>query len=137
MEELVIILLQFVLKLVIEILCNLPFALAARRKNKGKARSSGGPLSLPMCLFIGAMLGIGSLYFFPNSMIKLPALRIANLFLAPITSAFISESIGSSGLHRENSFIQRHPFWQAFWFTIGMTMIRFFFTHTLVGPPAA
>jgi hypothetical protein len=58
-------------------------------------------------------------------MISLSALRIANLVLAPITSAFISQAIARHRSKRNRFINPRNHFWQAFWFTLGIVTVRF------------
>ena len=53
------------------------------------------------------------------------ALRIANLVLAPVASAFISQAIARRRSRHNKFIIPRNHFWQAFWFTLGIVTVRF------------
>ena len=73
----------------------------------------------------GCSLAAISIFFLKYTWITHPALRIANLVLAPMTSAFISEAIARRRSRRNPSIVPRNHFWQSFWFTLGIVLVRF------------
>jgi hypothetical protein len=74
---------------------------------------------------IGCGLACVSMLFLNRTWISHPTLRIANLVIAPIMSAFISQAIARYRSKRDESIEPRNHFWQAFWFTLGIVMVRF------------
>jgi hypothetical protein len=74
---------------------------------------------------IGCGLAAISMLFLKRTWISHPALRMANLALAPIISAFISQAIARHRQKQDESIIPRNHFWQAFWFTLGIVTVRF------------
>jgi len=122
MEDVIVLLLQAIFEFVFEVLAYLPFDLP-------RSRSSGGSLAeccIALCA-IGAVLSGVSLVFFRHTFLALPALRIGNLALAPIASAFLSQAIARQRATRIPAIVPRERFWQAFWFTAGMVTVRFVF----------
>ena len=76
---------------------------------------------------VGCVLAGISVLFLKHTWISHPALRIANLIVAPITSAFISQAIARHRSLTNLSVEPRNKFWQAFWFTFGIVLIRFIY----------
>jgi hypothetical protein len=74
---------------------------------------------------IGCALAGMSVLFLERTWISTPALRIANFALAPIASAYLSRAIARRRNRRNSNIIPRNHFWQAFWFTLGLTIVRF------------
>jgi len=74
---------------------------------------------------LGCGLATASILLLNHTWISHPTLRTANLALAPITSAFISEAIARHRSKHNESIIPRNHFWQAFWFTLGIVTVRF------------
>ena len=109
-----------------EVLLNIPFDLPS------KNRSSPEPKVIwPACLtwFIFAfLLGLASLYFFKDSLINNPSLRIVNLVFAPLISAWLSQKIASFRAQKNHFILPRNHYWQAFWFTLSFTMVRYAYT---------
>lgn len=66
-----------------------------------------------------------SVLLFKHTLIRGSALRIANLVLAPIASAYLARYLARRRSTRVGSIIPRTRFWQAFWFTLGLVSIRF------------
>jgi hypothetical protein len=74
---------------------------------------------------IGCGLAALSMFFLNHTWIRLSVLRIANLILAPLTSAMISRAIAQRRKKSDESIVPRNHFWQAFWFTAGIVTVRF------------
>lgn len=123
MEELLTVILQFVLELLLEALANLPFDWPSRKRSEPE---SDPPLR--RCLLWcggGALLGGVSLLLLPHSLIQLPALRIANLLLAPLLSGAVSWRLTQRRSRRNGNLLPHNHFWQAFGFTLGLVAVRF------------
>jgi len=128
-EEILVAIIHFIFELVMEVLLNFPFDLPS------KNRSSPEPETIwPVCImwFVCAfLLGLASLYFFKHSLINNPSLRIANLVLAPLISACLSQKIAAHRAQKNHFIVPRNHYWQAFWFTLSFTMVRYAYTsHT-------
>jgi hypothetical protein len=126
MEDLIVLVLQAFFEFVVGVLAYLPIDLIPyswRREPDPDALAG-------YCLgwFIGgAVLAWLSLIVFHHTFIHQPSLRIANLALAPLASAFLAEALAKRR-ERSNPFVvPRNHFWQAFWFTLGLVAVRFAF----------
>jgi hypothetical protein len=122
MEDLMIAILQGVFEFVIEIFSYTPFDFFpdwSRRKSN----------SIWERYFTWFIIGCGlaciSMLFLKRTWISHRTLRIVNLVVAPIISAFISEAIGRRRRRRNADIVARNHFWQAFWFTLGIVTVRF------------
>jgi hypothetical protein len=123
MEELLVIILQFLFEFIINAVSSIPFDWPSRNRTTPEADNS---FAQSLVWFCGGCLLAGvSLLVFKQSIISVPALRIANLILAPIISAIISEAIASHRAESNIFIIPKNHFWHAFWFTLGLTLIRF------------
>ncbi len=123
MEDLILVILQFLFEFLLEIFSNLPFDWPLSRKDGWEAANLTGK-----CLtffLLGCGLAIISMLVFKRTWISHPALQILNLVLAPIISAFISQAIARRRSRRHPDVIPRDHFWQAFWFTLGLVFVRF------------
>ena len=123
MEELLIVIIQFLFEFVLNVLSNIPFDWPSR--NRTTPEPEGISLRCFMGFCGGCLLAGVSLLIAKHTIIAISGLRIANLVLAPVASAVLSKSIASHRA-RDNPFIiPRNHFWQAFWFTLGLVLIRF------------
>jgi hypothetical protein len=120
MEDLIIAILQGCFEFIIEILGFWPFDWIG---------PTGWPRSLAGKCFAWFSIGCGlaglSMLFLNRTWITHPAMRMANLALAPLTSAFLSQAIARRRARHDESIVPRNHFWQAFWFTLGVVAIRF------------
>lgn len=123
MEDILTIIIQFLLELLGEALLNLPFDWPSRRRGR---LESDSPFrrSLPW-LAGGCLLGLASLWVLPHSLIPLPALRIATLLLAPLLSGMLSYWLTVQRSRNNANLRPRNHFWQAFGFTAGLAAVRF------------
>jgi hypothetical protein len=123
MEELLIIIIQFLFELILNVLINIPFDWPSRSRHTPEPDRIVG-----VCMLWfggGCLLGGISLLVLKHTLIALAALRILNVVAAPLGSAYLSQSIASRRA-RDNPYIHpRNHFWQAFWFTLGLVLIRF------------
>jgi len=126
MDDLLALLIQFVIEFVLNVLVDIPFEWPSRyRKTPERDRIAG------ICTFwliLGAALAGLSLLVFPRSLIAVPALRVANLLLAPFVSGLLSLLIARRRAETNPNIVPRNHFWQAFWFTLGLVAIRFAYT---------
>ena len=122
MEDLIIAILQGLFEFILEAFSFTPFDFIPWRSHSESLWEK--------CLawfIIGCGLAAISMLFLKRTWISHPALRIANLVVAPIASAFISEAI-ARWRNRRNDFIEpRDHFWKAFWFTLGIVTVRIAF----------
>src|SRR5450756_593984 len=125
MEDLIIAILQGLFEFLLEIFSSIPFDLPSIRRNSQEPET----VASKCCLWflIGAGLASLSILFLKYTWISHPALRIANLIIAPLASAFISEAIARHRRRRNHFIIPRNHFWQAFWFTLGIVFVRLAF----------
>ena len=123
MEELLIVIIQFLCEFILNVFCNIPFDWPSRN------RTSPEPEGIYLVCFLwfcgGCLLAGISLIFVKNTIISVSVLRIANLALAPFASAFLSQAIAQHRAKNNLFITPRNHFWQAFWFTLGLTLIRF------------
>ena len=119
MEDLLIALLQAVFEFALEVLSNVPL---------GWPRGAE-PRSLPRACFgwfvAGCVLGMVSVWLLRRTWIPFPSLRIANLVLAPLTSAYVAQSIARRRSTPYNLVVPRNHFWRSLWFTLGLVLVRF------------
>lgn len=128
MEEILVIIIQFLFEVILNSIMNIPFDWPS----KNRLTAEPGSIWLTCLLwFLGAsLLGWVSLIFFKHTLIAISGLRIANLILAPLLSAFISKVIASKRAENNQFIVPNNHYWQAFWFTLGFTMVRFAYaTH--------
>lgn len=120
MEDLIIAILQGIFEFIIEIIGYSPiewlFPVDWPESLTGKCIA---------WFMIGCGLALISMLFLSRTWITHPAMRIANLFLAPIVSAYIAQAIASHRRERDPEIIPRNHFWQSFWFTLGIVTVRF------------
>jgi len=124
MEDLLIIILQAIFEFIAEI-----FSYSPLDWWPSTSRTSPESDTVTAKCFVWFVIGCGlacvSMLFLKRTWISLPALRIANLVLAPIASAFISQAVARRRSRRNSFIIPRNHFWQSFWFTFGLVSVRF------------
>jgi hypothetical protein len=123
MEDLLIAILQGLFEFALEVLANIPFDWPSR------ARETSEPRSLGVACFLwfvgGCLLGALSILLLKHTWIRLSPLRIANLPLAPLVSAYIAQATARQQQETNPKIVPRSHFWKAFWFTLGLVAIRF------------
>ena len=124
MEDLIIAILQAVFEFIIEV-----FSYSNLDLWPSSSRSSWESHSIFYRCFVWFVIGCAlagvSMVFLKRTWISWPAFRIANLVLAPVVSAFISQAIARRRSRHNPSVVPRNHFWQAFWFTLGVVSVRF------------
>lgn len=123
MEELLIVILQFLFEFVMNVLANLPFDWPSRTR---KVPEPSAITLLCLLWFAGGcLLAWTSLLVVRHTLIAIPELRVANLLLAPVASAYLSRAIAERRSGLNPNIVPRNHFWQAFWFTLGLVLVRF------------
>jgi hypothetical protein len=121
MEDFLVALLQCLLEFLIEIVSYLPFDWPFP-----SSLESDSLFAKCFWWFVGgSALAAVSLCFLKHTWISFSVLRIANLILAPITAAFFSHAVAWRRSQSQPSIIPRNHFWQSFWFTTGLVIVRF------------
>jgi hypothetical protein len=130
MEDLLIVLLQGLFEFVFEVLFSPWFGVLDLLDLLDTPEDSHWWVYV-LWLWLGATLGGLSLLVAPRSMIALPALRIANLVLAPIVSGLIAHAVARRRRRRLRlEIVSYRRAWQAVCFTLGLVVIRFAYaTH--------
>lgn len=127
MEEIIGFILQFIIEFLLESLLYDIFDWPVSRRTRSEPAK---PIARSTLWFIlGCLIAAGSLYFFPRSFISVPALRVTNLILAPIFSAYVAREIAIIYRRSNSAIIPHNHFWQAFWFTLGLTGTRFLYIY--------
>ena len=123
MEEFLVLLLQFLVEFILNVLVYFPFDLPSKNRNRPEPESI--VILCSLWLVGGGVLAVVSLIIFKHTLIKVSAFRIANLFLAPVVSGLISRAIAARRAESNRFIVPRNHFWYAFWFTLGLVLIRF------------
>lgn len=128
MEEILVIIIQFLFEVVLNSILNIPFDWPS--KNRLTPEPDYIWIACVLWFLCASLLGWVSLIFFKHTLIAIAGLRIANLILAPLLSAFISKVIATKRAENNHFIVPNNHYWQAFWFTLGFTMVRFAYaTH--------
>lgn len=121
MEEIIIIVIQFVIEVVGQALIELPLDWATRNPKKPE---TGSFVRYLVFLTLGGIVGALSIIFVPRTMLHSPGLRIANLVLSPILAAAIAQAFASRKVPK-NLFIEPKVHARsAFWFTLALAAVR-------------
>lgn len=123
MEDFLVAVLQFLFEFALDVLSNLPFDLPSRNRSTPEPQGTVLPRFLWFCG--GCALALGSLVVVKHTLIAVSAWRIANLVLAPLASAFLSKAISRRRTRTNPYIVPRNHFWQAFFFTLGLVLVRF------------
>jgi len=121
MEDLLIVILQCVFEFLLEIFFYSPLDWLPWDWPKGLFGKCLG------CFIIGCSLAGLSVLLFKYTWISHPVLRMANLVFAPVASAFIAQALARHRSEMSRPIIPRNSFWQAFWFTFGVVLVRFIY----------
>jgi hypothetical protein len=123
MEDALIIIIQVLAEIVLESLAWWPVDLPSRGRQRPEAPSIKG--SCAIWFTVGALLGGLSVLLVKRTFLTHPALRLTNLLVAPLASAYLSEAIARHRQQANHHIIPRNHFWRAFWFTTGLVLLRF------------
>ncbi len=101
-----------------------------RRRARGIEPKPMNPVAAAVLWFaLGAVMGGGSLIFFPHSFIHSESLRIANLIVTPLVLGALMALLGRRRLANGEETVPLDKFSNAALFALGMAGVRFFFAH--------
>jgi hypothetical protein len=119
MEELLVVIIQCL----VEMVFYFPFD-SLTTSWSGESEELGGCGLLFLYFVAGGTIGGFSLLILPRHLIHSSAVRVANLFIAPILAGTMAWGLmtwlKSSNIAR----LPRNHFWTAFWFVLGFDAIR-------------
>jgi len=125
MEEILLVIIQFLIEVVGQVLLELPFEFGDWRRSE---LERGSWQRYTAALLLGGLIGGISLWFFPHTMLHQPWLRLANLVAAPLLSAALAHTIASSRMPQRSHIVPAVHGWTAFCFTLGVATVRFAYT---------
>jgi hypothetical protein len=122
MEELLILVIQFLIEVVGEALLSIPFDCTCRVRDKPE-----NPAVWPafVLLVAGGLCGWVANRFVPP-LIHVPALSVLSLIASPLLAGGIGYRIARFQTQRRNPLIEpKRHFWYSFAFTLGLASVRF------------
>jgi hypothetical protein len=122
MEELLVIIIQFFIEVIVQVIFELPFDLF---KSKTSEKTEKNFIIAILYVFAGVVVGCISLWVFPNSLIQNSWLRCVNLIVAPLISYSLSKRL-SKNKENVNPIIQARF---AFLFTFSLVAVRLVYSH--------
>ena len=126
MEELLIVVLQFLFETLVDALIYWPFESATDRMwASRRAENASKHFPLIVAAIAGGAVGTISLVVMPHTWLRSEALRIANLLLAPLISAGSAWLIASRRTYRHTQTPAGEHAWFGFWFTLTFVVVRF------------
>ena len=132
MEELVALLIQFVLEVGLQLFgsIGLDFATESRRGRgeQGKAEEHDGCGWLALFAVFGAICGAISLIFAPKLMLPNLGLRVANLVASPLVAGGLSYLVAAH-VWAARGASPRHHFWRGFCFALAFGLVRFAYAN--------
>lgn len=133
MEDLLILLLQGLAQIAFEILAYLPWDWAwyAYPYNEQETADWKRASAWIFSLIAGALLGWGSLHYFPDVFVQWGWLRIVLLFLTPLGSGFLALAMARGRQEKNELVSPLFHFWLSLCFSAGFIGIRFAFAHRL------
>ena len=130
MEEIFIVIFEFLFEIVLQVLIELPFDWLLGARESRSSQVANRTIWIGAALGFGAGLGLVSLIVRPHSFIKSSELRVAYLFAAPVLSAATSLLISRLLAKRSRPWITpRLHAWCAFYFTVIFTVLRFTYAN--------
>ena len=132
MEEIVALLIQFLLEVGLQLFGSIGFDFATesrRAKNeKGETKDSDGCGWLFAFAVFGGICGGISLIFAPKLMLPNLGLRVANLVVSPLIAGGLSYLVAAFVWAARGKSPQHH-FWRGFWFALAFGLVRFAYAH--------
>ena len=126
MEEILMLIIQFLLEVGLELLLNGVADLwPSSRESSSNSTSVMGYCAI--LFFVGLVLSGLSLLVVDHTFIAYSGLRVANLLLTPPLAGFISASRAKARAKANSNITPDGYFWIGFWFTLGLTLVRFAF----------
>ena len=132
MEEIVALLIQFLLEVGLQLFGSIgfDFATESRRKHgkEGETRNHDGCGWLVAFAVLGAICGGLSLIFAPKLLLPNVGLRVANLVVSPLVAGGLSYLVARHVWAARGQSPQHH-FWRGFWFALAFGLVRFAYAH--------
>jgi hypothetical protein len=132
MEEVVALVIQFVLEVGLQIVGSIGFDFATERQRtrnaQGQVEENDGCGWLVLFAVFGGICGGISLIFAPRLLLPNLGLRIANLVVAPLVAGGLSYLVASFVWAARGQSPQHH-FWRGFWFALAFGLVRFAYAH--------
>ena len=126
MEDLLIVIFQFFFEMVLQVLAELPWDVWVGSRQSAVHCEPGPGLWIVLSLIAGGCVGGASLLIFPTTLLHWGSARMANLVVAPFTSAFVSHSLSRwSRSRRGNEPYPKIRTVCAACFTFALAVIRF------------
>ena len=127
MEEILVLIVQFIIEVLLEFVVYLPFDLPLDRNRKTGART--GPGRIGIYILIGGVLGGLSVLIAPKFFIHSSAMRVVNLLVAPLVSGGLSYGLATWRRSRGAQTAPWTHLWTAFWFVLAFAAVRLVFAH--------
>ena len=122
MEDILFLILQFLVELIFEFICNLPWDFFTYRTDPQKfSYWEYGWITLGL----GGVAGVVSLYFLPNAFVHVPFWRTVNAGLCPLSTGLISYEIARWNKARGKDVVPLRHFLFSFLFTLAFATVRF------------
>jgi hypothetical protein len=121
-EEVLVVLIQFIAEVLFEVLIYIPFDLPLRRDAKTGERS--GPGWLALYVLAGGAVGGLSLLVAPHLVIHTVPLRLANLVVAPVVAGALSWWLADVRRSQGAATEPMTHLWTAFWFVLAYSSVR-------------
>lgn len=122
MEEVLFVVIQFVVEVLIELLVYLPFDLTPGIMARSEERTGFGWLVL--YLVLGGAVGGLSLFIAPRLLIHAPPLRLANLIVAPCVAGLMSWGMATWRRSQGAKTCPQTHLWTAFAFVLAFSAVR-------------
>ena len=123
MEELIVVVFQFLAEFTINVLGYLPIDWPS--KHRRTPEREGLWAVCFVWLIAGGLLGAFSLLVVGYTLLQPGWLRIANLCISPIASAYLAQFVATRRARSNPLLVPRNHFWYGFWFSLGLAFARF------------
>ncbi len=125
MEEILAFIVQIILEVVLQLFGSLGLDFATPARSEKEQAGCGW---LTAFAVFGGICGGLSLIFAPNAILPTPALRIANLIVAPLVAGAVSYVVAGY-MWVQRGWAPSHHFWRGFWFALAFGLVRFAYIH--------
>ena len=131
MEDVLIFILQVLAQIAFEFFAYFPWDWFwySTPYDRRETQFSGVWIAAFLSIALGALIGWGSLYLFPDVLVQWGWLRIALLFISPLGSGMMALEM-ARWRREKNAFIDPAThFWIGLCFSVGLVWVRFAFAH--------
>ena len=127
MEEIIVLLIQFILEVGLQLFGSIGFDAATPAKKSDDKEQPGCGWLVAFAVFGGICGGL-SLIFAPKLLLPTLGLRIANLIVSPLIAGGMSYLVARFAWS-SRGWEPSHHFWRGFWFALAFGLIRFAYAH--------